>query len=68
MSTNDISDAKDPDLRASLDALRRAAQLARKTAIQTDTNLVIVKDGQIQRISADELRQQAATVETPKGE
>ncbi len=68
MSTNDISDAKDPDLRASLDALRRAAQLARKTAIQTDTNLVIVKDGQIQRISADELRQQAATAETPKGE
>ncbi len=68
MSTNDISDAKDPDLRASLDALRRAAQLARKTAIQTDTNLVIVKDGQIQRISADELCQQAATAETPKGE
>ncbi len=68
MSTNDISDAKDPDLRGALDALRRAAQLARKTAIQTDTNLVIVKDGQIQRISADELRQQAATAETPKGE
>ncbi len=68
MSTNDISDAKDPDLRASLDALRRAAQLARKTAIQTDTNLVIVKDGQIQRISADVLCQQAATAETPKGE
>ncbi|MEY4766666.1 MAG: hypothetical protein RI907_3339 [Pseudomonadota bacterium] len=68
MNANDISDAKDPDLRASLDALRRAAQLARKTAIQTETSLVIVKDGQIKRISADELRQQAAAAEIPKGE
>jgi type I restriction enzyme M protein len=35
MNANDISNAKDPDLRASLGALRRAAQQARKTAIQT---------------------------------
>ena len=58
MNANDISNAKDPDLRASLGALRRAAQLARKTAIQTETDLVIVKDGRMQRISPDELRQQ----------
>lgn len=63
MNTNDISNANDPDLRASLDALRRAAQQARKTAIQTETNLVIVKDGKMQRISADELRQQAKAKE-----
>lgn len=66
MNANDISNAKDPDLRASLDALRRAAQQARKTAIQTETNLVIVKNGQLQRISADELRQQAKAQETPQ--
>ncbi|MEY2842498.1 MAG: hypothetical protein RI920_535 [Pseudomonadota bacterium] len=66
MNANDISNAKDPDLRASLDALRRAAQQARKTAIQTETNLVIVKDGQMQRISPDELRQQAKDKQTPK--
>ena len=59
MNTNDISNAKDPDLRASLGALRRAAQQARKTAIQTETDLVIVKDGRMQRISPEELRQQA---------
>ena len=58
MSTKDLSEAKDPDLRASLVALRRAAQLARRTAILTETDLVIVKDGQILRISADALRQQ----------
>lgn len=66
MNANDISNAKDPDLRASLVALRRAAQQARKTAIQTETNLVIVKDGRMQRISADELRQQAKAQKTPQ--
>lgn len=59
MNANDISNAKDPDLRASLGALRRAAQQARKTAIQTETDLVIFKDGRMQRISPEELRQQA---------
>ncbi|MEI7922362.1 MAG: hypothetical protein WCJ40_10670 [Planctomycetota bacterium] len=58
MKTKDISEAKDPDLRASMAALQRAALQARKTAIQTGTNLVIVKDGQILRISAEELSQQ----------
>ena len=59
INANDISNAKDPDLRASLGALRRAAQQARKTAIQTGTDLVIVKDGRMRRISPEELRQQA---------
>jgi hypothetical protein len=66
MNANDISNAKDPDLRASLGALQRAAQQARKTAIQTETNLVIVKDGRMQHISADELRQQAKAKNTPQ--
>jgi hypothetical protein len=66
MNANDISNAKDPDLRASLGALRRAAQQARKTAMLTETNLVIVKDGRMQRISADELRQQAKAKSTPQ--
>jgi mRNA degradation ribonuclease J1/J2 len=59
MNTKDISKAKDPDVRASLAALQRAAQLARKTAIQTDTEIVIVKNGQMVRISAEELRARA---------
>jgi len=37
-------------------ALRRAAVLARKVAVQTNTGIVIMEDGQIIRISADELR------------
>jgi hypothetical protein len=59
MKTNDITKAKDPTLRGSLNALLRSAATARKIAIQTDTNLVIVKDGQLLRIPAEELRQQA---------
>ena len=37
-------------------AMRRAAALARKTAIQTDTGIVVVRDGKPVRIPAAELR------------
>lgn len=65
MKTKDISEAKDPDLRASMAALQRASLLARKTAIQTNTHLVIVKDGRLLRISAEELLQQARSKDAP---
>jgi len=41
MNTRDISEAQDPDLRASVAAMQRAAQLARQTAIQTGTDLIV---------------------------
>lgn len=56
MMTKDIHEAKDAVLRASVVALRRASRLARETAIQTGTNLVLVSDGKLQRIPAEELR------------
>ena len=56
MSRADISEAKNPDLRSSMAAMRRAAALARKTAIQTDTAIVVVRDGKVVRIPAAELR------------
>lgn len=52
MNTNDIAQAKNPDLRGSLPALRRAAEQARKIALQTGTKLVIVKDGKTVRVPA----------------
>ena len=61
MKTKDISEAKDPDLRSSMAALLRASQLARKIAIQTDTDLIIAKDGKLVRISPEELRREAET-------
>jgi hypothetical protein len=60
MTVKDISKASDPDLRASVAAIHRAAELARKIAIQTETDLIIMEGGSIVRISPDELRAQMA--------
>ena len=59
MTMKNIQEAKDPDLRASAAAMKRAAESARKTAIQTNTGIVIQRDGKLVRISAKELRQSA---------
>jgi len=64
MKAQDLSKAKNPALRGSLAALRRAALLARKTAIQTDTALVIVQDGKVIRIPADQLRRDEQSEKT----
>lgn len=65
MNPKDIAHAKSADLRASQIAIRRAAQQARLTAIQTDTNLIIVKDGKTIRITAAELRDTVQNSLTP---
>jgi len=57
MTQKDLSQAKNPDLRASLVAMRRAAEMARRVAIQTDTEIIVVRDGKPVRISAAELRE-----------
>lgn len=64
MSTqDDIANAQDPDLHASLAAMQRAARLARQTAIQAGT--AIVQDGQLVRVSAEELSTaQSPTIKT----
>ena len=62
MKTKDIAKAKDPDLRASAAGMRRAAELARQTAIQTDTDLIVVKDGVLTRIPAQTLRKATKSV------
>jgi hypothetical protein len=56
MKQQDLSKAKNPDLRASLAAMQRAAELARRTAMQTDTAIVVVQNGKLVRISAEQLR------------
>lgn len=60
MTQQELSRAKNPDLRASLAAMRRAAEMARKTAIQTDTEIIIVQEGKTVRITAEELRRERA--------
>lgn len=56
MTQQELNTAKDKDLIASLTAMKRAAALARKQAIQTDTAIVLVKGQKIVRLSAEEIR------------
>lgn len=56
MTRHELSRARNPDLRASLAAMQRAAELARQAAMQTDTAIVVVQDGKLVRIPAEELR------------
>jgi hypothetical protein len=59
MTQQQLTEAKNPDLRGSLAAMQRAAELARQTAIKTNTAIIVVRDGQVVRIPADELRKEA---------
>jgi hypothetical protein len=63
MTMKNIQEAKDPDLRASAAAMSRAAAAARKTAIQTGTNLIIMKDGKLTRIPAQTLRDSTSSTD-----
>lgn len=58
MTQQELSKAKNPDLRASLGAMQRAAELARRTAIETNTAIIVMQDGKLVRITADELRKE----------
>ena len=51
----DIASAKSSDLRASVAAMKRAAELARSIAIRTNTGIVIVRDNKTIVVSANEL-------------
>ena len=55
---NESDRSNDPEVGDAMAAMQRAAELARKTAIQTETAIIIVQDGKRIRITADELRKQ----------
>lgn len=56
MTQDQLSAAKDKDLPASLIAMQRAARAAREMAMRTNTAIVVLRDRQQVRITADELR------------
>jgi hypothetical protein len=58
MNDHDISMSGDADLIASQAAMRRAADAARQVAIQTDTAIVVMQNGAVTRITAEELRKE----------
>ena len=56
MTQEQLAQAKDKDLPASLVAIRRAARMAREEAVRTDTAIIVMRDGKLVRVTADELR------------
>jgi hypothetical protein len=66
MNSGDIGRAKNPDLRGSFEALRRAAVAARQTAIETNTAIIVVENGIQTRITAEELRKQRSAGTTKR--
>lgn len=58
MNKDDLSQARNPDIRASFAALQRAAEEAKKIAITTGTGIVVMEDGKVIEISAKELQEQ----------
>ena len=56
MTEADLSEARNPKLRGSWAALQRAAEMARRTAIATETGIVVVRNGKRMHISAEQLR------------
>ena len=56
MPRTDYWNSNNPDIRNSMAAMRRAAAMAREIAIQTNTEIVLVRDGKPVRVSAAELR------------
>ena len=57
MPRTDYWNSNNPDIRNSMAAMRRAAAMARQIAIQTNTSIVIVRDGKPVKVSAAELRE-----------
>ena len=58
MTREQLSLARDRDLPASLIATQRAAGMAREQAVRTDTAIVVLRNQQQVRITAEELRKQ----------
>jgi len=58
MSTQTNPSTQAINIQAALAALHRAAEMARKTAIDTDTCLVVMENGKVVRIPAQQLRQE----------
>lgn len=59
----DINQMTEPLLRDSIAAMQRAAEMARDIAIQTNTGIVVTRNGKMVHVSADELRAENAAKE-----
>ncbi len=58
MTKRDLLKEASPLVRGSYAAMQRAAEEARRIAIETNTAIVVEKDGKTVRVTADELRKE----------
>ena len=58
MTQQVLEAVKPKESEAELEALRRAARAARELAVRTGTAIIVLRDGKLVRVSADELRKQ----------
>jgi len=56
MNPKPISEARDEDAKNATAALKRAAQRARIVAEQTNTAIIIMRDGKITRLTPDQFK------------
>ncbi|HEX7864279.1 MAG TPA: hypothetical protein VF555_04980 [Variovorax sp.] len=56
VTSDQLAQAKDKDLAASLIAIRRAARAAREAAVRTNTAIVVQRGQKPVRITAEKLR------------
>jgi hypothetical protein len=65
MTTNDIPESDFDKITAgSMAAMIRAAAMARDIAIQTNTAIIIEREGKVVRVTADELRREKLEAES----
>lgn len=62
--TMNIENARDPNLRNSLAAIRRAARRAREVALATHTGLIVATNGEWRRIEPARVQETAAGYES----
>ncbi len=62
----DILEPSDPAIRGALAALERAAEAARRIAIQTGTELIVMRDGRICSLPPEDVAKLPPVVE-PNG-
>lgn len=65
MNARPIESVQDQDLRLSMPAMQRAARRAHETARQTDTPLVVSRNGKVEFLSPEEVKDQLTSVQEP---
>jgi hypothetical protein len=60
----DIRECRDPVMRGSMAAIQRAAEEARRIAIQTGTELITMRNGEICSLSPEEIAKLPPVVES----